>query len=99
MSTETVPVARRPQPLVGDRVELARYAITGATRAIYGQRIAGVVRVVDVPIGDRGRAYLVERELEQDGYAALKALVDDYVTYALAHDQIPMASTFVGRPG
>ncbi len=44
MSTQNVPVARRPQPLVGDRVELARYAITGATRVIYGQRIEGVVR-------------------------------------------------------
>jgi hypothetical protein len=74
-------------------VELARYAITGATRVLYGQRIEGVVRVVDVPVGDRGRAYLVERELEQDGHAALKALVADYVAYARAHDHIPMATT------
>jgi hypothetical protein len=28
---------------------------------------------------ERGRAYLVERGLEQDGYAALKALIADYV--------------------
>jgi hypothetical protein len=96
MTTQNVPAARRPQPLVGDRVELARYAITGATRAIYGQRIEGVVRVVDVPVGVRGRAYLVERELEHDGHAALKALVADYVAYARAHDQIPMSTTAAG---
>jgi hypothetical protein len=43
MSTQTTPVARRPRPLVGERVELARYTITRATRVIYGQRVDGVV--------------------------------------------------------
>jgi hypothetical protein len=32
------------------------------------------VRLVDVPLSGRGRRYLAERELEQDGYAALDRL-------------------------
>jgi hypothetical protein len=92
MSTQTIRVARRPRPRVGERVELARYAITGATRVIYGQRIDTVVRLTDCPESGEGRPYLIERELEQDGYTALKALVDDYIRYARTHDRIPMAT-------
>lgn len=43
----------------------------------YGQGVFGVVRVTDVPFGD-GRSYLVERELEPDGYDARKALLSDH---------------------
>ena len=45
---------------VGERVELARYRISTGERVLYGQRIAGVVRITDVP-ARAGRAYLVER--------------------------------------
>jgi hypothetical protein len=48
------------------------------------------VRVTDVPLGPGGRAYLVERELEQDGNAALQALVADYVEQAERHGVIPL---------
>jgi hypothetical protein len=74
-------------------VELARYAITGATRVIYAQRIGDVLRVVDLPLAGDGRAYLVECGLEQDGNAALNAFVIDYVKNARGRDQIPMATT------
>jgi hypothetical protein len=37
------------------------------------------VRVTDVAAHGHGRAYLVERGLEQDGYSALKSLVADYL--------------------
>jgi hypothetical protein len=84
MSTQNVPVARRPQTDRREPRGARPYAITGATRVIYGQRIEGVVRVVDVPVDDYGRAYLVERELEQDGHTALNALVADYVAYVRA---------------
>jgi hypothetical protein len=58
----------------GQRVELARYTVaSGDQRILYGQRVDGVVRVTDVAAHGHGRAYLVERGLEQDGYAALKA--------------------------
>jgi hypothetical protein len=59
-------------------------------RIVYGQRINGVVRVTDNPASGNGRAYLVERELEQDGNAALQALVADYIDQAHRHGEIPM---------
>lgn len=76
----------------GQRVELARYTVaSGDQRIVYGQRVDGVVRVTDVPAHGRGRAYLVERGLEHDGYAALKALVADYVEQAELLANVPMA--------
>ena len=47
-------------------------------------------RVTDVPAQGRGRAYLVERGLEQDGYGALKALVADYVEQGELLAAVPM---------
>ena len=53
------------------------------------------MRLVDVPASGRGRSYVVERELEQDGYDALKAIVADYLEQSRVHDQVPMlASNF-----
>jgi hypothetical protein len=75
---------------VGERVELARYTISTGARIIYGQRINGVVRITDNPASGRGRAFLIERELEQDGYAALQSLVAGYLQQARLHDRIPM---------
>jgi hypothetical protein len=77
--------------VVGERVELARYIVPAGERVIYGQRVSGVVRVTDVPAHGRGRAYLVERGLEEDGYDALKALVAEYVQQAQLLAEIPMA--------
>ena len=65
-------------PQVGRRVELGRYHIPSGPRVLFGQRIDGHVRVTDVPT-DGGRSYLVERELEEDGNAAMQALVADYI--------------------
>jgi hypothetical protein len=62
----------------GERVELARYQLRSGERVLYGQRINGAVAVVDVPAGERGRVYLIERHLESK--AALDALVADYLT-------------------
>ena len=46
----TTPVSERTAPeQTNERVELARYTITAGERVIYGQRIRGVVRLVDVP--------------------------------------------------
>jgi hypothetical protein len=83
---------------VGERVELARYTVASGERVLYGQRVDGVVRVTDHPATDGGRCYLVERELEQEGpgaYAALQALVADYLDQARRLDQIPMAGSLV----
>jgi hypothetical protein len=91
MTTPTVTEIRRNGNPVGERIELARYTVPVGHRVLYGQRINGVVRVTDVPARGRGRAYLVERELEQDGYGALKALVSDYLEQAELLEDVPMA--------
>jgi len=90
MTTPTVTELVRNGNRVGQRVELARYRIPAGERVLYGQRINGVVRVTDNPASGRGRAYLIERELEHDGNAALQALVHDYVEQAERHGEIPM---------
>ena len=68
---------RRPLPIVGQRVELARYQLPAGERVLYGQRINGIVRVTDKPARGAGRSFLVERGLEKLG--ELDALVADYV--------------------
>jgi hypothetical protein len=91
MTTPTVTEIRRNGNPVGERIELARYTVPVGERVLYGQRVNGVVRVTDVPACGHGRAYLVERELEQDGYDALKALVSDYLDQAELLEDVPMA--------
>jgi hypothetical protein len=91
MTTPTVTEIRRNGNPVGERIELARYSVPVGERVLYGQRVNGVVRVTDVPARGRCRAYLVERELEQDGYDALKALVTDYLDQAKLLEDVPIA--------
>jgi hypothetical protein len=94
MTTPTVTETRRNGNTVGERTELGQYrTAAGEERRLYGQRISTVVRVTDVPANGEGRAYLVERGLEQDGYAALLALVRDYVDQADQLGITPMART------
>ena len=82
------PVSERTAPeQTNERVELARYTITAGERVIYGQRIRGVVRLVDVPAQGRGRRYLIERELTS--MAELEAIVADYLDQAAHWDAIP----------
>jgi hypothetical protein len=78
---------------VGTLTELTRYRVNGAERVLYGQRVDGVVRVTDKPADGRGRSYLIERGLEQDGYAALKALVRDYVSQSQRLKAVPMRTS------
>lgn len=83
---------------VGERVELARYAVPGAgERIVFGQRVNGSARLIDRPARPGGRAYLIERGLEQDGYSALKALLADYLLQAQKLGQVPMAENVLGR--
>jgi hypothetical protein len=80
---------------VGQRTELARYHVNSGERVLYGQRIKGCVRITDRPASGIGRSYLVERECEQDGYSALKALVADYIEQSRELDEVPMASSVI----
>jgi len=96
----TPPAATRNQGSnndVGERTELGRYrTAAGVERVLYGQRVAKVVRVTDVPVDRPGRAYLVERGLEEDGFAALLALVADYLETANRLGVPPMSTTIFG---
>lgn len=71
--------------------------MTSGERVIYGQRINGIVRITDRPADGQGRAYLIERGLEQDGNSALKALVADYTGQAAELDEILMAASELRR--
>ena len=64
----------------GQRIEQARYRTADGTRALYAQRIAGRVAVVDVPIDFPGRVFLVERHV--DSLAELQSLVAAYVEHS-----------------
>jgi hypothetical protein len=92
----TTPVLERTAPeQTNERVELARYTITAGERVIYGQRIRGVVRLVDVPAQGSGRRYLIERELTS--MAELEAIVADYLREAARWDAIPAAGPALAR--
>jgi hypothetical protein len=97
MTASTVIGNPRNSDHVGERTELGRYlTAAGVERVLYGQRVAAVVRVTDVPVDRPGRAYLVERGLEEDGYAALLALVADYLETAKRLGVPPMSTTVFG---
>ena len=85
----TAPTVIKPSRVgqTNARVELARYSVSAGERVIYGQRVLGVVRLVDVPADGSGRRYVIERELAV--MAELEALVADYLEQATAWDLIP----------
>jgi hypothetical protein len=84
------PVTPTPvERATNERVVLARYTISAGERVIYGQRVLGVVRLVDHPADAHGRRYVIERELTV--MAELEAIVADYVQQAAAWDAIPAA--------
>lgn len=78
-----------PRRATNEPVELARYTTTAGDRVIYGQRVLGVVRLVDVPAAGHGRRYLIERGLAS--MAELEAIVADYLDQAARWDTIPAA--------
>jgi hypothetical protein len=74
-----------------ERVEVARYSIGTGERIIYGQRVLGVVRLVDEPAEGVGRRYIIERELTATG--ELEALVADYLEQATTWQVVPAAGS------
>jgi hypothetical protein len=77
----------QPRGATNDRVELARYRISSGERLICGQRVDGLVRLVDIPVSQHGRRYLIERGLTS--MRELEAIVTDYVQQAARWDAIP----------
>ena len=97
MTTPTATGNKTKSNDVGERIELGRYrTAAGVERVLYSQRVATVVRVTDVPVESPGRAYLVERGVEEDGHAALLALVADYLETANRLGVPPMSTTVLG---
>jgi len=86
--------ASDPQPMhrsgaTNERVELGRYTITAGERIVYGQRVLGVVRLVDAAADGHGRRYVIERGLTC--MAELEAIVADYLQQAGLWGAIPAA--------
>ena len=88
MTTATVIETRRAGQ-TNARVELARYTVSTGERVVYGQRLLGVVRLVDEPAAGDGRRYVIERELTV--MAELEAIVADYLAQVSAWGVIPAA--------
>jgi hypothetical protein len=85
----TATATPRTERATNERVELARYAIATGERVICGQRVLGVVRLVDLPADGHGRRYLIERELTL--MVELEAIVEDYLDQAARWQVIPAA--------
>jgi hypothetical protein len=88
VSTPTV-TETRCAGQTNERVELARYTVSAGERVIHGQRILGVVRLVDNPVCGEGRHYVIERELVT--MAELEAIVADYLRQAETWGAVPAA--------
>ena len=83
-ATATAPVERATRA-TNERVELGRYTIAAGERVICGQRVLGVVRLVDLPADGHGRRYIIERELTV--MAELEAIVEDYLLCRRRHNR------------
>src|SRR2546422_8486907 len=69
-----------------DGLKVARYSISAGEGVLYGQRVDGIVRVVEKPAQDgAGRSFLVERGLTSQ--AELEALVADYLRQSVERDE------------
>ncbi len=79
----------------GVRRELGRYTIDGIDRVLYGQRVNhSTIQITDKPavLAHGHRSYLVDALDASDGYAAIQALVRDYLTQARRTRRIPAAT-------
>jgi hypothetical protein len=64
-------------PATGEQKVLATYECDEGTRQLVGQRIDGQVALSDIPAGDHGEVYLIERHVPCK--AELEGLVADYL--------------------
>jgi hypothetical protein len=78
------------RPASGEPTVLATYECDEGTRRLVGQRIEGRVALSDVPAGDQGKVYLIERHLPS--MAELDGLVADYLAMATELDRPPLRS-------
>jgi hypothetical protein len=78
--------ATTSKPTAGDPQILDTYECNEGTRKLVAQRINGKVALSDIPAGDHGKVYLVERHVP--------CL---YELSGIAHDYCQLAET-LGRP-
>jgi hypothetical protein len=79
----------------GEPLELGRYETrAGEKRALYGIRVDGMPRIIDAVAEGIGRIYTVQVDLDdEDGYSAIKGIVDAYIAQAEQLGRSPMAKT------
>ena len=80
-------------PASGKPTVVASYDCDEGTRQLVGQRIDGRVALSDVPPGDVGKVYLVERHLPSK--AELDGLVADYLALAAQLGRAPLRSDWI----
>ena len=85
--------ATAPKPAAGEPRVLATYECDEGTRQLVGQRINSTVALSDVPTGDTGKVYLVERHVPCK--AELDGLVADYLALAAQLQRPPLRSDWI----
>jgi hypothetical protein len=81
------------KPATGQPQILDTYQCDEGTRQLVAQRVNGRVALSDVPAGDLGKVYLVERHLPSK--AELDGLVADYLTLAAQLDRPPLRGDWI----
>ena len=81
------------QSAVGRAQILGRYQCDEGSRQLVGQRVNGQVALSDVPAGDHGRVYLIERHLES--LVELEAIAADYLALADQLGRPPLRSDWI----
>ncbi len=74
----------------GRNVKLAAYTADIGPRRIVGQRVEGHVQLRDEPATGTGRTFVIEPAVES--YAALEAIIADYLRSAKKLGYVPMFS-------
>jgi hypothetical protein len=77
----------------GEPRVLGRYESSEGTRQVVGQRINGTVALSDVPAGDEGKVYLIERHVPSRG--ELEGIVADYLNLAAQLERPPMVRDWI----
>jgi hypothetical protein len=81
------------KPATGRPKVLATYECDEGTRRLVAQRINGRVALSDVPAGDQGRVYLVERHLAS--MAELEALAAVYAEHGKQLGRPPLRADWI----
>jgi hypothetical protein len=80
-------------PTPGTAKVLATYICGEGLRQLVGERVDGKVALSDVPAGDYGRVFLVERHVAS--MAELDGIVADYCRLACVLGRPPMAADWI----